>query len=117
MTIAERRRAPRYPLRLPIQVTLNDHREKPMQGETCDMSSSGVLFKSQEPLAVGSTVEFTINLGTQPPVQLRCRGRVVRSSISPSRIPVYSAATLDQYEFVRPAPSMATREDTVSSLR
>ena len=117
MTIAERRRAPRYPIRLPIQVTLLDHREQQMKGETCDMSSLGVLFKSQEPLAVGSSVEYIISLGTHPPVQLRCSGKVVRSGISPSRIPVYLAATLEQYEFVRSASSVPASEDTVSSLR
>ncbi|MFN0166917.1 MAG: PilZ domain-containing protein [Bryobacteraceae bacterium] len=117
MTIAERRRAPRYPVCLPIQVTLLDHRGQQMKGETCDMSSLGVLFKSQEPVAVGSSVEYTINLGTHPPVQLRCRGKVVRSGVSPSRIPVFLAATLEQYEFVRSPSSVPASEDTVSSLR
>ena len=101
MTTVERRRSTRYPLRLPIQVALLHERGNQLQGQTRDLSSVGVLFQTPEPLEVGSPVEYTIDLMSNSSLQLRCRGRVVRTGSEGAGVPRLLAATLEQYEFVR----------------
>lgn len=62
------------------------------------MSSTGVLFAAEGPVAVGDPVEYMITLPTGAEagsVRLRCLGKIVRLGDADA------AATLERYEFVR----------------
>ena len=69
-------------------------------GETRNVSSSGVLFTSANPVPVGEPIEYFITLLKAPSehadVRLRCVGKVLRGEPDSG-----FAATLERYEFVR----------------
>src|ERR1035437_9824826 len=72
----------RFPLHL--QVTLKTPTAE-YHAKTIDISAGGILFHTESEVAVGSEVEFTIEipgdvLGTNHPVSVKCQGRVVRFS-------------------------------------
>jgi hypothetical protein len=77
-----------------------------MAGETCNLSSGGVLFVAPAELPIGESIEYLITLPTGvregTTIRLRCVGKVVRSqprhSISHAAA---VAATLERYEFLR----------------
>jgi hypothetical protein len=97
--LKEVRCAVRFPLSLPVELT--DDRDQP--GVTRNVSSNGVLFELSGPLSVGEDIHFMLRmpgnvLGTPQDVLVRCRGRVVRCSISQSQY--QAAATIDEYRFV-----------------
>ncbi len=98
----ENRKNQRFELRLPFEIIRSGHRFSPVQGQTVNMSSSGVLFELSQPLPVGEIIEYMITLPTgQNPdedVRLRCMGKVVRSHQN------FAAATMERYEFVRTSP-------------
>ena len=64
------------------------------------MSSSGILFSADAPIAVGDPIEYLITLPITSPntqeVRLRCMGKVIRHENEGT-----AAATLERYEFVR----------------
>ena len=95
----EQRKHQRFDLKLPFQI-LRSEDGSGTEGETKNVSSSGVLFQSALPLPVGDSIEYFITLpkipGNKLEVRLRCVGRVVRESGESS-----FAATLDRYEFLR----------------
>lgn len=99
----ENRKNQRFELRLPFEVIRSGHRFSFVQGQTLNMSSNGVLFELDQPLAVGEIIEYMITLPTgQNPdedVRLRCMGKVVRSHGN------FVGATMERYEFVRTRPS------------
>ncbi len=99
----ENRKNQRFELRLPFEIIRSGHRFSFVQGQTLNMSSSGVLFELNQPLSVGEIIEYMITLPTgQSPdedVRLRCMGKVVRSHEN------FAAATMERYEFVRTRPS------------
>ncbi len=99
----ENRKNQRFELRLPFEVIRSGHRFNFLQGQTLNMSSSGVLFELDQPLAVGEIIEYMITLPTgQNPdedVRLRCMGKVVRN------FEKFTAATMERYEFVRTRPT------------
>lgn len=79
-------------------------------GETCNMSSGGVLFTSEAEMPVGYPIEYLVTLPGAPsgsPVRLRCMGKVIRSQgaeiseQTAARRPFAIAATLERYEFIR----------------
>ncbi len=81
--MSEARTGKRFPLQLPITIAdqKSSHKHK---GLTANLSAAGVYIRADAPFEVGSTVEFDITLptevtGTTRPVEIRCRGRVVRS--------------------------------------
>jgi PilZ domain-containing protein len=91
----------RFPLHL--QVTLRTPSEE-FHAKTIDISAGGVLFQTDASIRVDSPVEFTIEmpgeaLGTDQPVLVRCRGRVVRTSNEPTRRTI--AVVIDEYHFKR----------------
>ncbi len=95
------RSAVRFPLRLPVSVTVATEQ---CAAETGDISSGGVLFYVDEDLAVGSPIEFSIVmpaqvLGAATDVQVKCEGRVVRSFEEEGRHAI--AAVIDEYRFQR----------------
>jgi hypothetical protein len=71
-----------------------------VNGETRNVSSSGVLFTSKSPVPVGDAIEYMITFpkapGVRNEVKLRCVGKVLRQEREFS-----FAATLERYEFVR----------------
>src|ERR1035437_3925988 len=91
----------RFPLHLPVTLktaTAEYH------SKTIDISAGGMLFQTESEIAVGSEVEFTIEmpgdvLGTKHPVLVKCQGRVVRfSEETPARS---VAVVIDEYHFER----------------
>ena len=78
-------------------------------GETRNMSSGGVLFTTDVPVAVGDSIEYMITLPTGSSssglVRLKCMGKVTRFDPqvleSPAKRSNSVAATLERYEFVR----------------
>ena len=94
----EQRKAQRFDLKLPFELVRSGSDSR--HGETKNLSSSGVLFRSDASLRIGEHVEYVITLPTAPSpdekVRLRCVGKVVRFA---RRTEI--AATLERYEFVR----------------
>jgi hypothetical protein len=73
--------------------------------ETRDISSGGVCFLSPTDVEVGGRIEYLITLsGSNPPVRIRCLGKVMRSR-QPGAVeasPEFEVAvTMDRYQFVR----------------
>lgn len=96
----EVRCAVRFPLTLPVVVSAGNRQHK---ATTRNVSASGVLFESGDPLRVGQDIQFSLCmpgavLGTSHDILVDCRGRVVRCSMSPYQAQI--AATIDEYRFV-----------------
>lgn len=75
-------------------------------GETRNMSSSGVLFRTGAHLEPGDVVEYVITLHTSPrnvEVRLKCKGKVVRRADGAPAVEeaTETAATLEKWEFLR----------------
>ncbi len=97
----EQRKAQRFDLRLPVELVRGGTRSLSDVGETRNLSSVGVLFRSDARLQVGDSVEYLITLPTSPrngdqSVRIHCLGKVVRFARKTE-----VAATLERYEFVR----------------
>ena len=81
----ERRLSRRYKLRLAVQFRVSEGRtlSRWRAGRTCDMSTSGVIFRCGQPLPTNSHIEMVINWPSQrddlQPICLRAAGQVVRS--------------------------------------
>ena len=110
--VAEQRKSKRFDLNLPVELIRTGSVPVNQTGETSNMSSSGVLFTSENQMSIGDPVEYMVTLpspvsiGTQ--VRLRCMGKVMRTENSRtenmesiSRRPYRIAVTLERYEFVR----------------
>ena len=74
------------------------------RAETIDISAGGLLFRTENEVEVGATVEFTISmpkdvLGSDRDIQVKCQGRVVRCSQENSGRMV--AVVIDEYNFER----------------
>lgn len=98
----EMRSAVRFPIQLPVAIRSESGTYQAM---TADISAGGVLFHMEKAIAVGSTIEFTINMpasviGTCTDVLVNCVGRVVRCSEQDSG-PADVAAVIDDYTFER----------------
>jgi hypothetical protein len=104
--VLEQRRTQRYKLELPLQIVqLGDQRVNRTE-KTRDISSGGVCFFSPTDVEVGGRIEYVITLsGTNPPVRIRCLGKVLRSLQPPAaeKGPQFEVAvTMERYQFVRP---------------
>ena len=86
-------------MRLPFQIVGSGKHVK-TTGETKNVSSSGVLFTSKTPVAVGDPIEYVITFpkapGARSEVRLKCIGKVLREADASA-----FAATLERYEFQR----------------
>ena len=94
----EQRKAQRFDLKLPFELTRNGSRRTSQFGETKNISSIGALIQSEAQVQAGEMIEYLITLPTLPQskrVRLRCLGKVVR------RYESEIAVTLERYEFVR----------------
>ena len=98
----EQRRNQRFDLRLPFEIVRAGANIKAI-GETRNLSSNGVLFKSEAPIEIGQPIEYLITFpkapGSRAVVRLKCVGKVVRGEERDATF----AATLERYEFQRAA--------------
>lgn len=96
----EQRKAQRFDLQLPFELIRGGSQVLSQHGETKNLSSAGVLFRSNATLRIGEPVEYLITLPTSrggpENVRVRCMGKVVRFAKEAE-----VAATLERYEFVR----------------
>jgi hypothetical protein len=97
--VTEQRRNQRFALRLPFQIVSSGTNVR-ANGETKNVSSSGVLFTTKLPVPVGDAIEYVITFpkatGARSEVRLRCVGKVLRQDEESA-----FAATLERYEFLR----------------
>ncbi|MHC4956181.1 MAG: PilZ domain-containing protein [Planctomycetota bacterium] len=77
MSTQERRKYPRIQLDLPLQLTLGD---ATIRSRIFDISTSGIRFKTPEPLTLMSRVQLAIQLPTGGGTPLALSGVVVRSA-------------------------------------
>ena len=107
-------RAPRLPLRAPIALR-TAITPGWVEGNTLNISRSGVLFALEAPAQLTGDVEFVINLsrgalqGPGVPLlpDLHCRGRVVRSASGPDGA-VVIAARIRRQSIRRPRSFLVT---------
>jgi PilZ domain-containing protein len=97
-------RAHRFPLTLPIRCRRAGE-DGWMEGVTINISSSGVLFRTSEPLDVDTQVEMAIALGESatPEGELWCDGHIVRIDAGDSTTPSMAAA-FSRYDLRHRAP-------------
>ncbi len=101
--ISELRSAGRFPLKLKILVK-GASGENTAEAETRNISAGGVLFDVQHDIAIGTTIEFSIEmpadvLGAPSDVLVNCQGRVMRCAPQDGRRAV--AAVIDEYQIQR----------------
>jgi len=71
--------------------------------KTRDISSGGVCFLSGISVDIGGKIEYLVTLsGSNPPVRIRCLGKVLRSERPLVDGPFEIAVTMERYQFVRP---------------
>jgi hypothetical protein len=90
-------RARRFPLTLPIRCRRAGEASW-IEGVTINISSSGVLFRSSEPLDIDTQVEMAIALGESPAPEgeLWCDGHIVRIDAGDSTTSM--AAAFSRYD-------------------
>jgi hypothetical protein len=91
-------------MQLPLHIMQVGSKRVNRTEQTRDISSGGVCFLSHENVEVGGRIEYLITLsGDQPPVRIRCLGKVLRSSKHESaEAPFEIAVTMERYQFVSP---------------
>jgi len=101
----EKRKAKRFPINLPVQISVVGGKRVARVTKTANISSGGVCFPSAKEVNVGGKIEFSITLADgAAPVQIRCFGKVLRIEASPDCDPVMPfqvTATIERYKFVR----------------
>jgi hypothetical protein len=98
----DKRRTQRYNLQLPLQVVQLGEIKMDRFERTRDISSAGVCFVSPTSVDVGGRIEYVITLsGCNPPVRIRCLGKVLRSKKPLAEGPYEIAVTMERYTFVR----------------
>ncbi len=108
MQTSEQRRTQRYKLQLPLKIVQVGDQRVDRTEQTRDISSGGVSFLSPTSVEVGGRIEYLITLsGSNPPVRIRCLGKVLRSQ-EPSKPSdgqadghYEIAVTMERYQFVR----------------
>lgn len=103
--MTDQRKYKRFELRLPLELLRSGSLLPVETCETCNLSSGGVLFHGKALVEVGDIIEYRITLPAkapeEPPVQLHCKGKVVRRQVTNGGLAANIAATLERYEFVR----------------
>ena len=106
MEAADKRRAQRFPIELPVALTIKQSEGEGTAVKTKDISSSGIYFEFSAPIDVGSSLEFILTLPGEitqgKAVKVKCRGKVVRvdqGALDGNAVGL--AATIERYEFVR----------------
>lgn len=97
----EQRRSPRYQLQLPVHILqIGAHRIN-LTASTRDISSGGVCFVSDEEVEIGGRIEYLITLSDgNPPVRIRCLGKVLRSRQPEEGALFEVAVTMERYQFM-----------------
>lgn len=107
--MGERRKARRYEVYLPVQVSLS--RKRPAEYHTAqlrDISRTGIFFHSDIAIQTGAGLELTFALPTDKErgssVLVRASARTLRITPLPGETtPIFGvAATIDRIDFVRP---------------
>jgi len=97
LTVTDQRKSRRFELNLPFELLRSGSERAMESGETRNLSSCGVLFRSSARVQPGATVEYRITLPSNgADLRLHCIGKVVRCITDWE-----AAATLERYEFVR----------------
>lgn len=83
MQESDRRHTPRFDLRVPLRIQPLDSSGTPeRQVESSNISSRGVYFATDLPLAVGTPLQMTLRMPEEvvgkPSREWSCNGRVVR---------------------------------------
>lgn len=100
----EKRRTQRFPIQLPVQISLVSGKRVARLTQTSNISSGGVSFLSAKEVKLGGKIEYSIQLADgQVPVTIRCFGKVLRIEDNPGdlQMPYRVTATIDRYKFVR----------------
>lgn len=96
---SDRRTSDRFPIERDIRYKMLDGKTvlQAGAGKTVDMSSGGVLFTTEQPLATGNRLELSVNwpaqLDNSCPLKLVALGRVVRTD------GLKAALAIEKYEF------------------
>ena len=93
----------RFEIERPVAFRLTDTRGSPrLQGRTVNISSGGVLFKTEQAVAVGRRVEMVVRMAQASEsgldVDLHLLGRVVRSGMG------WAAVQVHKYQIHPTAP-------------
>jgi hypothetical protein len=89
-------------MQLPLYIFQSGDQKINRQAKTRDISSGGVCFLSGTELEVGCRIEYMITLsGSNPPVRIRCLGKVLRSEKPEEDAPYEIAVTMERYSFVK----------------
>ncbi len=106
MSAADKRRARRFPVTLPVAVKVKEIAGEETPVHTRNVSSSGVYFEFSSPIDVGTPLELIMTLPEQitkgSALWIKCVGKVARvdrGSAGAESIGV--AATIERYEFLR----------------
>lgn len=96
-------------MQLPLQIVQIGSEKVNRMEQTRDISSGGVCFSSHEAVEVGGRIEYLITLsGSNPPVRIRCLGKVLRSQkLAGGEIPWEVAVTMERYQFMSPREAEA----------
>jgi hypothetical protein len=91
-------------MQLPLHIVQVGAQKVNRTEQTRDISSGGVCFLSNEAVEVGGRIEYLITLsGSNPPVRIRCLGKVLRSQKQSASLPPYEVAvTMERYQFMGP---------------
>lgn len=89
-------------MQLPLQIVQLGSEKVNRMEETRDVSSGGVCFLSHNGVEVGGRIEYLITLSSSnPPVRIRCLGKVLRSQKQDgSDGPFEVAVTMERYQFM-----------------
>ncbi len=102
-TGAEQRKNRRFNLTLPVSVRVKAETPQ-VSASTQDISSGGIYLMMPQDLEPGSELDFEVTLPGEvsggKPIQLRCRGKVLRVNRQEAGGKVGVAATIERYEFV-----------------
>lgn len=97
--MTDRRRSSRFPIEREIRYKTLNQRAEPLfgSGKTLNISSSGILFTSDQDLPIGTRLEISISwpaqLNEKCSLNLVARGRVTRYNRG------QAAVQIQQYEF------------------
>ncbi len=98
----DQRRTQRYKLQLPLYIFQLGEERVNREAKTRDISSGGVCFLFGTEVEVGGRIDYMITLsGSNPPVRIRCLGKVLRSQRPVADAPYEVAVTMERYSFVK----------------
>lgn len=100
----ERRRAERLPVRIPIEL-------RGGTGITRDLSGLGVYFTAAFPFEAGEQIEFVLRVPDS--INVRCRGRVVRSDFDREGMSYGVAVTIDDFAAAEGEPGDSAEAEIV----